>query len=80
MERDAGHRRRSGLISNLWRVPEIPLALLSLAFYFVWEFLQVPTHEGMAARPHWERIRVYSPSLRASGSSPSPCVFSRCRN
>ena len=58
MERDAGQRRRSGAFSDLWRMPEIPLALLSFAFHFVWEFLQVPTFEGMAARPHWEGIKV----------------------
>ena len=58
MESDAGQRRSSSGFSGLWRVPEIPLALLSFAFHFVWEFLQVPTFEGMATRPHWEGIKV----------------------
>lgn len=35
MERDAGQQSRSGGISNLWRVPEIPLAVLSFAVHFV---------------------------------------------
>ena len=62
MERDAVVRmeipRDGGVMSSLWRLPEIPLVVLSFAFHFVWEFLQVPTYEGMATLPHWEGIKV----------------------
>ena len=58
MEGDVGQRRSSSAFSDAWKVPEFPLALLSFAFHFVWELLQVPAFEGMAARPHWEGIKV----------------------
>jgi hypothetical protein len=58
MESDAEQRRSSSAFSDLWKIPELPLALLSFAFHFVWEFLQVPAFAGLAARPHWEGIKV----------------------
>ncbi|WP_206453904.1 hypothetical protein [Aurantimonas marina] len=43
---------------GLWAVPEVSFALFSFAFHFIWEFLQVPTFEGMAELPHWEGVKI----------------------
>ena len=43
---------------GLWAVPEVSLALFSFAFHFIWEFLQIPTFEGMAELRHWEGVKV----------------------
>ncbi len=34
-------------------LPEVNLAILSFAFHFVWEALQVPTYAGMSEMAHW---------------------------
>ncbi|MCP3055579.1 hypothetical protein [Aurantimonas marianensis] len=43
---------------GLWAVPEVSLALFSFAFHFIWEFLQIPTFEGMAELRHWEGVKI----------------------
>lgn len=58
MAHDTVERQRADAVSNLWRVPELPIAILSFALHFVWEFLQVPAYEGMATLPHWEGIKT----------------------
>jgi hypothetical protein len=40
-------------MSRIANFPEINLAVLSFAFHFVWEALQVPTYAGMAEMAHW---------------------------
>ena len=62
MEEDEvlGGRRvqKPSAADSLWQVPEVPVVILSFAFHFIWEFLQVPTFEGMSERPHWRGIKI----------------------
>ncbi len=58
MESASGERSFGDAVSSIWKAPEIPLAILSFAFHFVWEFLQVPAYAGMTEQPHWEGIKV----------------------
>jgi hypothetical protein len=56
-EFDRGSSRASAA-NSLWHIPEVPLVILSFAFHFAWELLQVPTFVGMADRSHWEGVKI----------------------
>lgn len=39
-------------------MPEIWIVVFSFLLHFVWEFLQVPTYEGMAEMAHWQAVKM----------------------
>jgi hypothetical protein len=43
---------------SLLNAPELPVAMFSFLWHFVWEFLQVPTYAGMAEMAHWQGIKL----------------------
>ena len=38
--------------------PEFGVAVFSFLLHFVWEFIQLPTYEGMAEMSHWEGTKL----------------------
>ncbi|MDD9908682.1 MAG: hypothetical protein OXR62_03230 [Ahrensia sp.] len=45
-------------ISSIAAMPEFGVAVFSFLLHFVWEFIQVPTYEGMAEMAHWNAIKI----------------------
>lgn len=45
-------------ITKLINLPEFNLAFFSFAFHFIWEFIQIPTYEGMAELEHLQGVLV----------------------
>lgn len=39
-------------------MPEVWIVVFSFLLHFVWEFLQVPTYEGMAEMAHWQAVKM----------------------
>ena len=45
-------------ISSAVGMPEFGVMVFSFLLHFVWEFIQVPTYEGMAEMEHWSAIKI----------------------